>query len=397
MQRLLNPSEAARIRERLHDNGLLQTCQRVWPDRQAIITSFAACAEDIFCEVAWLVDELIETDRDSDAISLTKGLWTTVTNHISSWAGQVSLTDRYLAVSTVFRIVATAFSLHWESYYSDRLREALLDVENEKMPAPKDLYYLRQGQRQQEELLMSIASCSELLSEWVNEYIDNPNLWLTEEIDMALNPQPNIKPPKPESRKADKKPFAPDTYRDTFTYWPDGMSKEERDIRLKLAFSRMRGTLIHRDTHYDTFEALLNGKPLDVKIVWIGTNSQLRGLFNQLVTKNKLVKKPTGGLNQILTARFKKENGTPFTSNEIKNAGSTGDMSVVNDVVSYLAPASATTEDLEIQLSRILTEEQERADMMGKKDGKYQRYSPKGTNVSATPNQHTRTTKRKKQ
>lgn len=205
MQRLLNPSEAARIRERLHDNGLLQTCQRVWPDRQAIITSFAACAEDIFCEVVWLVDELIETDRDSDAISLTKGLWTTVTNHISSWAGQVSLTDRYLAVSTVFRIVATAFSLHWESYYSDRLREALLDVENEKMPAPKDLYDLRQGQRQQEELLMSIASCSELLSEWVNEYIDNPNLWLTEEIDMALNPQPNIKPPKPESRKADKK------------------------------------------------------------------------------------------------------------------------------------------------------------------------------------------------
>ena len=397
MQRLLNPSEAARIRERLHDNGLLQTCQRVWPDRQAIITSFAACAEDIFCEVAWLVDELIETDRDSDAISLTKGLWTTVTNHISSWAGQVSLTDRYLAVSTVFRIVATAFSLHWESYYSDRLREALLDVENEKMPPPKDLYDLRQGQRQQEELLMSIASCSELLSEWVNEYIDNPNLWLTEEIDMALNPQPIIKPPKPESRKADKKPFAPDTYRDTFTYWPDGMRKEERDIRLKMAFSRMRGTLIHRDTHYDTFESLLSGKPLDVKIVWIGINSQLRELFSQLVTKNKLVKKPTGGLNQILTARFKKEDGKPFAPNEIKDAGSDGDMSAVYDVVQFLTPSSVTTEDLELQLRRLQTEEQERADVRGMKDNKYQKHSPKGTNVSVTPNQHTRTTKKRKQ
>ncbi len=202
---------------------------------------------------------------------------------------------------------------------------------------------------------------------------------------------------KPESRKADKKPFAPDTYRETFNYWPDGMRKEERDIRLKMAFSRMRGTLIHRDTHYDTFEALLSGKPLDVKIVWIGINSQLRELFSQLVTKNKLVKKPTGGLNQILTARFKKEDGKPFTPNEIKDAGSDGDMSVVNDVVRYLTWEPATMESLEQQLSRLQTEELERADLRGMKDDSYQKHSPKGTSVSVTPNQHTRTTNRKKQ
>lgn len=200
---------------------------------------------------------------------------------------------------------------------------------------------------------------------------------------------------KPERRKADKKPFDPDTFRETFTYWPDGMKQEKREIKLKMAFRRISGTLIERDTHYDTFEALLSGKPLDVKIVWIGTNSQLRELFSQLVRKQKLLKKPTGGLNQILTARFKKADGTLFTANEIKDAGSDGDMSAVNDVVASLTPSQVEMEDLETQLSRLLTEEQERADMRGKKDNKYQGHLPKGMNYSSKPNQHTRKNNKK--
>ena len=200
---------------------------------------------------------------------------------------------------------------------------------------------------------------------------------------------------KPESRKADKKSFDPDTFRETFTYWPDGMSEDERNIRLKMAFSRMRGSLIDRDTHYDTFEALLSGKPLDVKIVWIGINSQLRGLFSQLVTKNKILKKPTGGLNQILTARFKKADGTLFTANEIKDAGSDGDMKAVYDVVESLTPSPVKIEDLETQLGRLLTEEQERSELRGMKDNKPQEHLPKGTNLSSKPNQHTRKNNKK--
>ena len=200
---------------------------------------------------------------------------------------------------------------------------------------------------------------------------------------------------KPESRKADRKPFDPDTFRETFTYWPDGMKQEVRDFKLKEAFRRMQGTLIDRKTHYDTFEALLSGKPLDVKIVWTGTNSQLRELFSQLVRKQKLLKKPTGGLNQILTARFKKADGTLFTANEIRDAGSDGDMSAVNDAVASLTPLQVEMEDLETQLSRLLTEEQERADMRGKKDNKYQGHLPKGMNYSSKPNQHTRKNNKK--
>ena len=394
MQRLLNQSEVAKIDARLHDNALLEVCRKIWPERQEEITSVMVRAEDIFYESAWLIDELVEADADTDATSLTRGLWSTVSNDIGYWANGVSLCDRYLITSTIFHLVATAFSLHWHSYYCDTLRDALLNVVEDKRPSPKDLHELQEQERQQEEMLYSIIANSAILKDWMIDYIDNAESLLTEEIELALNPHLSTNTPKPESRKADKKSFDPDTFRETFTYYPDGMNQKEREIRLKMAFSRMRGTLIDRNTHYDTFEDLLSGKPLDVKIVWVGINSQLRELFSQLVTKNKLLKKPKGGLNQILTARFKKENGTLFTAKEIKDAGSDGDMSAVNDVVTFLSPTPITMEDLELQLSRLLTEEQERADQRGMKDNKHQMPLPKGTNVSVTPNQHTRTIKK---
>lgn len=394
MQRLLNQSEVAKIDARLHDNALLEVCRKIWPERQEEITSVMVRAEDIFYESAWLIDELVEADADTDATSLTRGLWSTVSNDIGYWANGVSLCDRYLITSTIFHLVATAFSLHWHSYYCDTLRDALLNVVEDKRPSPKDLHELQEQERQQEEMLYSIIANSAILKDWMIDYIDNAESLLTEEIELALNPHLSTNTPKPESRKADKKSFDPDTFRETFTYYPDGMSQKEREIRLKMAFSRMRCTLIDRNTHYDTFEDLLSGKPLDVKIVWVGINSQLRELFSQLVTKNKLLKKPKGGLNQILTARFKKENGTLFTAKEIKDAGSDGDMSAVNDVVTFLSPTPITMEDLELQLSRLLTEEQERADQRGMKDNKHQMPLPKGTNVSVTPNQHTRTIKK---
>ncbi|MBO7539434.1 MAG: hypothetical protein J6T44_09160 [Prevotella sp.] len=389
MQRLLNPSEAALIDERFHDNALLQACKIVWPGRQDEIVSVMARSEDIFCESAWLMDEIIDTDEDIDVVNLAYGLWSNVVSDIGQWNNGISLADRYLIVSTIFHLVATSFSLHWHSYYCDTLRDALLTVVDEKRPSPRDLHDYQQLDRQQEELLEAIIPCSQMLNDWVNEYIDNSDFYLIEEIDMALTPPQNVKPEKPESGKADKKAFDPDTFRETFTYWPDGMKQEERDIRLKMAFNRMRGTLIDRNTHYDTFEALLSGKPLDVKIVWIGINSQLRELFSQLVTKKKLLKKPTGGLNQILTARFKKADGTLFTANEIKDAGSDGDMSAVNDVVVFLTPSPVAMEDLETQLRRIQTEELERAELRGMKDNKHQEHLPKGTNLSSKPNQHT--------
>ena len=206
MQRLLNPSEVAKIDARLHDNALLQACRKVWPGRQDEITSVMARSEDIFCESAWLMDELIDSDEDIDSMSLARGLWSDVVFDIGQWNNGISLADRYLIISTIFRLVALSFSLHWHSRYSSVLRDALLSVVDEKRPSPKDLPAHQLHERQQEELFEAIIPCSEMLSDWVNEYIENSSLWLTEEIDMALNPSNKIKPLKPESGKADFKP-----------------------------------------------------------------------------------------------------------------------------------------------------------------------------------------------
>ncbi len=395
MQRLVNEKEANQINERFHDNALFQTCLNVWPERQNEIATVVARAEDIFCEAAWLMDELIDAEDDTDSERLARRLWGEAVTHIAQWNNGISRPDRYLILSTVFRIVTTSLNLHWHTRYCDTLSDALLSTIEEKQISPKDLYEHQEYERQQRELFEAIIPCSALLNDWVNEYIDNADFWLTEEIDMVLNPPQNIKPAKPESRKADKKTFDPDTFRETFTYCPEGMEKEERSIRLKSAFNNMRGTLIKNDTHYDTFEALLSGKPLDVKIVWVGTNSQLRMLFNQLVIKQKLLRKPTGGINQILSARFKKKDGSSFSSDEIKNAGTDGDMRVVFEVVEFLTPKTVEAEDLESQLRRLHTDEQERADLRGKKDNKYLERLPQGTNVNSTPNQHTHVDKNK--
>ena len=148
MQRLLNPSEAAKISERLHDNALFLTCQQVWPGRQEVITSVMVRAEDVFIEVAWLVDELIDAENDADIKTLVRGFWSTVFLDIARWASNVSIPDRYLTASTVFRIASTAFSLHRQSYYCDTLRDALLMVIDERRPKPEDLYTYQQQEQQ---------------------------------------------------------------------------------------------------------------------------------------------------------------------------------------------------------------------------------------------------------
>lgn len=148
---------------------------------------------------AWLVDELIDADEDIDAISLVRGLWSTAFNDIALWNSynSVSLADRYLIVSTVFHLVATVFSLHWQHRYCDTLRDALLKVIKEKLPKPKDLYEHQQQEEQQEELTMAIVDYADILNDWVNEYIDNPDYSLIDAINSALYSPSNLPSSRP--------------------------------------------------------------------------------------------------------------------------------------------------------------------------------------------------------
>ena len=304
MQRLLNPSEAALIDKRLHDNALYQACRNVWPGRQDEIVSVMARSEDIFCESAWLMDELIDADEDNDAVSLARELWSHVVSDIGQWNNGISLADRYLIISTIFRLVATSFSLHWHSRYCDELRDALLSVVDEKRPFPKDLPDLQLHERQQEELLEAIIPCSQMLNDWVNEYIDNSDFYLSEEIDLALNPSLKVKPEKPGSRKADFKPV-------TATFRKDG-TVLNANITLVFQFL-VEKKWIANHSNPDAFLALFSGNTSDQTIVWLKAKGVLRDLFKMLIDEN-IITCPEGySYLQITSSHFTDNNGNYLT------------------------------------------------------------------------------------
>ena len=304
MQRLLNPSEVAKIDARLHDNALYQACRKVWPGRQDEITSVMARSEDIFCESAWLMDELIGRDEDIDSMSLARGLWSDVVFDIGQWNNGISLADRYLIISTIFRLVALSFSLHWHSRYSSVLRDALLSVVDEKRPSPKDLPAHQLHERQQEELFEAIIPCSEMLSDWVNEYIENSSLWLTEEIDMALNPSNKIKPLKPESRKADFKPV-------TATFRKSGTVL---NANLTLVFQFLvEKKWIAQSSDPDAFMDLFLGKSSEKTIIWLKAKGVLRDLFKMFVDEGVITCPDGYTYLQIVSSHFTDKEGNYLT------------------------------------------------------------------------------------
>ena len=338
MQRLLNQSEIAKIDARLHDNALLQACRKVWPGRQAEIVSVIARSEDIFCESAWLMDELIDTDEDIDAISLARGLWSNVVSDIGQWNNGITLADRYLIISTIFRTVALSFSLHWHSRYCGVLRDALLSVVDEKRPSPKDLPDHQLYERQQEELFEAIIPCSEMLNDWVNEYIDNSSLWLTEEIELALNPPTKIKPLKQESSKTDKKEN-PDYSR--YSLKLNIKDRQLESLYLLLSTRDDKGKRfidgeLHKNNEVNKcvplnpeeirerkpvdidkmlFNQVFAGKETDVCIVWTGDAKELwyfiSTLYNYKVNGKRLLDKSGSGPGLWEIVRYRFMNGKP--------------------------------------------------------------------------------------
>lgn len=303
MQKLLNPSEVALIDAKLHDNALLMVCRKIWPERQEE-TSVMIQAENIFYESAWLMDELIEVDKNVDLMSLTRGFWSTVFNDIGYWANGVSQNDRYLIASTIFRLVAAAFSLHWHSYYSDTLREALLTMVDERRPLPEKLHEHQQMERQQEELIDAIVACSSILKDWVYDYIDNPDSWLTEEIEQALNPNNGTNTMNPESKKADFKPVSA-----TFI-----KSGTVLNANLTLVFQFLvEKKWIAKSSDPDAFTDLFLGKSSEKTIIWLKAKGVLRDLFKMFIDEG-IITCPDGYTYlQIVSSHFTDKDGNYLT------------------------------------------------------------------------------------
>lgn len=305
MQRLLNPNEAEQIENRLHENALLQTCRKVWPGRQEEITSVTASPEDVFCEAGWLMDKLIDVDDKIDTMTLVGGLWTSVVIDICKWTNNgVSIPDRFLITSSIFRLVATTFSLHWHSRYCDVLRDAMLKVIEEKRPSPETLHEHHKQERQQEELTDAIILCSEILSSWVNQYVEDATSRLTEEIEMALNPPKIVMMAKEKGRKADFKPVSA-----TFTKAGTVLTA---NVTLVFQFL-VREKWIAESSDPDAFTDLFLGKASNKTIVWLKAKGVLRDLFKMLVDENVITCPEGYSYLQIVSSHFKDKDGNYLT------------------------------------------------------------------------------------
>ena len=143
-----------------------------------------------------------------------------------------------------------------------------------------------------------------MLNDWVNEYIDNPSLWLTEEIDIALTPPLNVRQVKLESRKADFNPV-------TATFIKGG-TVLNANITLVFQFL-VEKKWIANNSDPDAFLALFSGKNSDKTIVWLKAKGVLHDLFKMLIDEN-IISCPEGySYLQITSSHFTDKDGNYLT------------------------------------------------------------------------------------
>ena len=144
----------------------------------------------------------------------------------------------------------------------------------------------------------------QMLKDWVNDYIDNPSLWLTEEIDIALTPPLNVRQVKLESRKADFNPV-------TATFIKGG-TVLNANITLVFQFLVERNGLPTILIPM-LFLALFSGKNSDKTIVWLKAKGVLHDLFKMLIDKN-IISCPEGySYLQITSSHFTDKDGNYLT------------------------------------------------------------------------------------
>lgn len=147
------------------------------------LKSLKVYPEDVFREVAYMLDYLLTAE---DVIQKEiDGLWVLLINDIREWKSDVQDEDKMLFAGTVFIMVKKILCHHCESRYCDTIHDMLDAVIEEKLSIPDD--------QEHQQFLDRLLECSDMLSEWVNQYEDCDE-WLSEEIEMVLNPEVDGKP-----------------------------------------------------------------------------------------------------------------------------------------------------------------------------------------------------------
>ena len=174
MLKQLNESQAGEVRSIYREHPLYVACQQVYTPQMAKMDGVAAEVEDVFCEVVFLLDNLITEEKLTQ--TYVDNCWSEVMIDVRRWQHDATLRDRKDVAATVFGVTSSVLGHHWNPDYSDVVRQLLqTTMERETID----------GFTEEQQFHQRLAQCAPQLSEWINAYTDEEGL-LSDEIERLI-------------------------------------------------------------------------------------------------------------------------------------------------------------------------------------------------------------------
>ncbi len=310
MTNRLAQNQLERVNKRYHEHPLFRACQATFQQFLAEMHYLMFTPTEVFAESAEVIDEILE--GDSDGLDYIHNLWQDRIIRYKMWPlvhpGANDDTEYETAVTSVFYTVAVVLSRHADSYYNEKIKDALLEEINKHLSAVK---------QNEDFVIVNLSKYAESIEQWLETYATS-DYYLSDEIGDVANGRTQISLIKsktePESRKADKKPITRrrktwegEDILHSFSYVTKSMPAEEKNKRLSLVFRLLHKRYISH-TEMNTFINIFSGVDTSEYIVWKGYIVELQYFIGTLIDKELITwRRPGPGKWQIVCARFRLE------------------------------------------------------------------------------------------
>lgn len=174
MKKRLEEIQRERIAERFRDHPLLKACRAAFTDFQADMRYLLFSPVEVFVETVDIIDELFDEATDIDLY--ISELWNSLTIKYKLWLPGTPGEEVQTAVCSVFYTVAVSLSVCDESYYREKLKQAMLNEVYKHMSIVK---------QQEDAVIVHLAAYANELKVWMDEYVQS-DYYFSDEIEAAL-------------------------------------------------------------------------------------------------------------------------------------------------------------------------------------------------------------------
>ena len=288
MEHKLTKSEKQRLRKYFGDerqHPLFVACDNVFSARAARLQGVKADGEDVFREVAALLDFLWEAPQGSLCQRDVNELYTRLVNDVRDWEHSTPI-DREIIADTIFRIVRKMMCHYYPLWHSEqvfRMMGATLEHGSRKL-----------DNEDVQEFDSQLYTFSVPLNAWVNQDYEGH---LSDEIKEVVDGK--VIPLK---RKSGRRAVNPEDITESFRYLPTQSDKAQR---LQAFYNSLKRGFIDIKTDKRTFINLFMGTSMTDYIVWTKSARELHYLIDCL-TRKEWITTPKGyGKWQVVCARFR--------------------------------------------------------------------------------------------